>query len=456
MQNSARDMAVCAFRDRKGNVSAHLARLMVDREAPEQERALAEELALGALRRRATLEAVLGVFLDQPGKRLPGLVPEILYIALYQILFLNRVPDFAAVNEAVSQTIRSHHKRQSGLVNGVLRTVIRDISPPTVGKCPLSREVIPVGPEEYRTAKRPVFPCPTNEPAAYLAAAFSLPTVLAKRWLHRFGSPAKAVEVASHANVRAPLIVRVNRLKCDVGAAAAALAADGVASQPHENGLSLVITEHGKITSLGAFRDGLIQPQDPTATSVAPAIGVRPGDNVLDFCAAPGTKTTHLAELMDNQGTIVATDVSTEKLQRVEDNCLRHGVTIATTRLSPDLGSVDPESFDVVLADVPCSNTGVLARRAEARWRFNSETLAGLVKDQQLILSAASLFVRRGGKLLYSTCSIEPEECGELTANFLRRRSRFKLVKQKLTLPGGATDPTRWRDGGYVALFEAR
>ena len=264
----------------------------------------------------------------------------------------------------------------------------------------------------------------------------------------------KVAALGHNANARAPLVVRVNSLKTTVAGALAALADQGVDAIPHENSCSIVLAECPlPMTMLNAFKDGLFQPQDPTASTVAPACNVAGGMNVLDFCAAPGTKTTHLAELMCNRGSIVAADVSAEKLSLIESNCRRLGITIVSTILAERAGSLEPASFDVVLADVPCTNTGVLARRAEARWRFSEKALSRFVSDQKSIVSAASLFVRPGGKLVYSTCSIEPEEGPAVVRWLCKQYHGLRIDKETMTMPGAAETPARWHDGGYLAVI---
>jgi len=451
---SPRDIAVWALADRRGNVSASLDRLLSRGSFARADRALASELALGACRRRATLAAVARAYLADPDRRLPGALNQILHVAIYQLLFLTRVPQFAAVDEAVKQAVRHRHRRQSGLVNGLLRTVARNVSEICTGPVPLATDVLPVGPGAYRTFTQPVFPDPQVDPAGYIAEAYSLPPALATRWIGRFGSLAKAAEPATHANCRPPLILRVNALRTTADAVLDGLAHEGVSARRHANGTSIVVDEHTDVRRLAAFRDGLVQPQDPSATAVVDQ-AVRPaaGMNVLDFCAAPGTKTTHMAEVMGNSGSITAVDVSVARLEAVEYNCRRLGVTIVRTVLAEQVGSLEAGSFDAVLADVPCSNTGVLARRVEARWRFDQANLAKLVADQRLLLAAAGQFVKPGGRLIYSTCSIEPEECGEVARDFAARHGRFKIIDEKLTLPAGAEDPVAWTDGGYYAVF---
>ena len=451
---NARDVAVRALRDRGGNVTAHVDRF-AGSGAPAAEKALARELALGVLRRRATLDAVLGAFLRQADRRPPGPVQEILQVALYQLLFLDRIPDFAAVNEAVAQTGRFGHNRQSKFVNGVLRGITRELGAAEEG-LPPAADVIPTTPRGGRRIARAVFPAPDRDPGGYLAAAYSLPASLAGRWVDRFGGLAGALPIAIQADARAPLLVRPNSLKGSADDVLAALRGDGAQVQRHADGRCLVLEGVPNVKQMPALQAGLIQPQDATAAAVAPACGVKGGMNVLDFCAAPGTKTTHLAELMGNQGRIVALDVSAEKLSRIDDSCRRMGISIVTTMLAENLAQLPEASFDVALVDAPCSNTGVLARRAEARWRCDEKTLAALAADQQILAALAGRYVRPGGRLVYSTCSIEPEECGGLARALVRKNPRLKLIRDELTLPAGADEPPRWRDGGYTAIFDVR
>lgn len=463
MANDPRDIAVWALEDRNGNVSKRLAQLL-DRNTPgPADRSLARELALGVCRRRSTVRALLRAFMDDPDRRLPGVISEILMVGAYQLVFLDRIPDHAAINEAVEQAVRHRHKRQGGMVNGVLRTIARKVGEAVEEPAPLKRKAIPIDAGRHCMSDRPIFPDPAHDPTGYLAAAHSMPMPLASRWLTEFGSLGVAAEIASHANTRAPMILRVSPLADPSGDTAAAVEAvlaslreDGVEACAHENGRSVVLPRGSQFGELRAFREGWAQVQDPTATAVVDAAELRPGMRVLDFCAAPGTKTTHIAEEMRGDGEIVALDVSQDKLGRIEENCGRMGHTNVRTMLAEQAGSLEPESFDVVLADVPCTNTGVLARRAEARWRFSSKSLERAVRDQRDLMALAARFVRPGGRFVYSTCSIEPEENSGAVAWMAERAAGFELLHEKLTLPGGATTPERWRDGGHCAVFRRR
>ncbi len=450
---NARDLAVHALRDWNGNVSGRLDELLDRGQWSAPDRALARELALGVVRRRATLQAVLRAFLKDPARRLPAPLDEVLQVAVYQLLFLERVPNFAIVNEAVEQTTRFHHRRQSGLVNGVLRNLAREMGEPAnLSPTEFPRNAVPLSRTTWRPIGREILPDPNAQPGPYLADAFSLPQVLADRWAIRFGL-AKAADIAAHSAARPPLILRVNLLRSDPPAVLRSLADDHVQAVLHANGRSLVVRDWVNVRELRAFREGLVQPQDPTATSVVDAARPAPDSRVLDFCAAPGTKTTHLAEAMANRGEILAVDVSPDKIARIESGAQRMGATIVRALLAEQVGGLDPQSFDLALADVPCSNTGVLARRCEARWRFSPSTLGGIVRDQRTLLLLASSFVRKGGRLIYSTCSIEPEECDGVVRAVLRSGAKLSLEREHYTLPSGADDPTRWCDGGYYAIL---
>ena len=250
------------------------------------------------------------------------------------------------------------------------------------------------------------------------------------------------------------MIFRVNRLEASVEDTISSLAGEGLTARPHANGLSVVVEGPVKLSQLSAFADGWVQVQDPTATGVSIAAKPSSGMKVLDFCAAPGTKTTHLAELMDDRGAVVAVDVSSKKLARIESNCTRMGISIVRTMLAEQAGDMEAGSFDLALVDAPCSNTGVLARRPEAKWRFDPQKLRKLAQSQLFLVESAAKLVKAGGRLVYSTCSIEPEECSLLARSVAQRCRGLKLIDEELALPSGAADPTAWYDGGYYAVFQ--
>jgi 16S rRNA (cytosine967-C5)-methyltransferase len=219
---------------------------------------------------------------------------------------------------------------------------------------------------------------------------------------------------------------------------------------------------------LPGYEEGWFSVQDVTAMSVMPMMGLRPGMRVLDLCAGPGGKTTHIAELMGNEGTIVACDISREKLSLVESNCKRLGITIVRTCLAEQLEREMQEGgiFDAILVDVPCSNTGVLGRRVEARHLLKPVVIQRLMHTQEELLEKAAEYVREGGTLTYSTCSIEVGENENQVQNFLEKNKAFRLSEEQFTLPGYRmndsdssgtikdTNAPGGRDGGYATILK--
>jgi len=372
-------------------------------------------------------------------------------LGAYQLLFLERIPDFAAVDETVELVGRNALLR--GLINAVLRNIARSASPIMQGQPPIESNVLPITSKTYRRFDRTIFPNPDTNPLGYLAQAYSLPDELASRWLKSLGSLEEVIPIAIHCNSRPPLIVRVNSIKSDVKTVIERLKEKAISAEPHENGISVVILDNVNLQELDIFTEGLIQPQDPTASEVIASADIKPGMRVLDLCAAPGTKTTHIAELMQNQGEIIATDVNEEKLRPIRENCQRMGINIVQTLLADQVASLQPESFDFVLIDVPCSNTGVLARRPEARWRFSTKNLGKLTRDQHFLIELGSSMLKPGGRCVYSTCSLEPEENERVIKKFLSKHPSFNLIKENKILPAGADEPTKWHDGGYLAIL---
>ncbi|MCK5113606.1 MAG: methyltransferase domain-containing protein [Phycisphaerae bacterium] len=446
-------MATDALRDKNQNVSGRLKRLLSQASLSPADRGLARELTMGVVRTRGALDAVINAYLNQPNKKVPMPVRNILRVALYQILYLDRIPTFAAIDEAVNQT-KQFHKRQSGMVNGLLRSVDREIARVDIDPAAMPPEPDVVTTSQNQAWKFPkaIFPDPQSDPAEYVAAAWSMSLPLAQKWAERF-DPQQLMRIARGTCCTPPLTLRVNTLKATMQQALDGFQAAGISASVHNNGKSIVLNSGDLFGKLPDFAAGFYQPQDPTATAVVADMDLQPGMRVLDFCAAPGTKTTHMAERMQNEGTVIAADVDEYKIEKISSNAQRLGIDIITTMLAEQVGQLDPGSFDIVLADAPCSNTGVLARRPEAKWRFEADTIGPVVNTQQQILDMASIFVKPGGQLVYSICSIEPEE-GPHVAKSFAQRSGMKLCGEKPTLPAGADNPQAWCDGGYVATFK--
>lgn len=414
---SGRDLALMAlYRVDAEGAYASLALREVFRRHPadRRERALATELAYGAVRRLNTLDFVIGRFARRQPAEMDPWTRSILRLAAYQILYSERIPAYAAVAEAVSQAGR-HGRGLAGFVNAVLRALVRE------------RDAVP-------------FPSPEEDPVAHLSLVHSHPEWLVRRWLRRYGFEATR-RLLEHDNAPPPLVIRANRLRTDPAALAARLAAEGAAASPGRYlAEALVISSlQGSLEDLPSFRAGLFTIQDESSMLAARVLDPQPGELVIDMAAAPGGKTTHIAELMDDRGRIIACDVHPGRLELVRENCRRLGVT-AVEMVAAD-GRELPARYRGaarrVLVDAPCSGLGVLNRRPDARWRKRPEQIAGLAVLQGELMEAAAACLAPGGVLVYSTCTTEPEENDEVVARFLAAHPDFAPEPLDPFLPEG-------------------
>jgi len=404
------------------------------------DRRLAADLAYGVIRRLATLDAVLAAYSSRPIEQIDSGILQILRMGLYQILFQERVPTHAAVDEAVRLARATGKKHATGFVNAVLRTMARDLTLMEHPDPARPRKSFEINPGRACLFGRPVLPTPADV-APYLAASLSFPVWLVRRWLARFGT-SRTREFLSHANHLPPLFVRPNSFRISAEKLAERLREEKVDAAPSPSGRTLRLPPHTQVGHLRSFTEGLFQVQDDSSAAVAPFLDPRPDQRVLDLCAAPGGKTCHCAELMENRGQIIAVDASRRRLQRVVENMQRmdHSIIATVESDGADFAVQNPEKVDRVLLDAPCSNTGVLRRRVEVRWRLGDKPLAALAHKQRDLLRAALRALKPGGVLVYSTCSLEPEENGELVASVLRGRPGFTRDAEEATLPS--------RDGG--------
>ncbi len=436
---------------------------------PRRAQGFFRHLVLGVARHRATLDRVLEEVSGRARREQAPGVWEILRHGAYQMLMLSGVPDHAVVSQCVDLArAGAGGVRAGGFVNGVLRGLQRarvglvaesgeregrSPSPGEPTSPPVRRAIpLPDRPGWFVLLDRDVLPDPERQPDSYLAAAYSYPLWFARRRLSALGFPG-AARVLAAGNATPPIALRVNRLRSTEEETRTSLEADGVRVEPGAVPGSLRVSRGGDPGRLDAVRRGLVSIQDESAQEAAPLLAPRAGDAVLDLCAAPGGKTVHCADLMGNEGRILALDRSPGGTVKVRETCERLGVRIAEARCadaaSPDAAAQIPAgSFDRVLLDAPCSNTGVLRRRVEARWRAGPDGIRELGRAQESLLAVAARAARPGGRVLYSVCSIEPEEGPGMAALGAGPGGMgLRLLEERLRLPGGT-------DGGYLALFE--
>ncbi len=412
---------------------------------PEDKR-LAADLAYGVIRRKATLDAVLAAYADRNLSLIEGVVRDVLRLGVYQILFHERVPDHAAVDEAVSLIRATGHGRSSGFVNAILRNVVREATFIDAPDPTRPRHSFVLTPGRACRFERAVLPPPADL-GAWMAVVLSYPEWLVRRWLARYGTT-RARAMLEAANLPPPLFVRANTLRIDIEGLRARLAAEGADAVSSPSGRTLRLPPRVQPAALPSFQQGLCIVQDDAGAAVAPFLDPHPGESVLDLCAAPGGKTTHCAALMQNSGRILAVDISARRLRRVSENAGRAGVSIITAveGNGADVAVRHRREFDRVLIDAPCLNTGVLRRRVEARWRLGDRPLADLARIQRELLRAGLEAVKPGGALVYSTCSLEPEENEDLVRHVLPGAPACRLDKEIHLLPSGEGG-----DGCYMA-----
>jgi len=369
--------------------------------------ALTTELVYGVLRRRMWLDHLIGSFSSRPLKEIDFALLLILRLAVYQILFLDRVPDHAAVNEAVrsARTVARGGRTGAAFVNGLLRTMIR------------KRSRIPAPPDPARA----------KDPAAALALSGSHPEWLVRRWVGRFGLEETQRLIAA-ANAPASQALRANRLRTTSSDLAARLSAEGVRTRPSAVLPDFLIVEEGSPQRTRAFDEGLFYIQDEAAGLVVAMVGATARMTILDACAAPGGKATALAEMLGAEGLVVAGDRHPARLRLLTQNAKRLGVRCAI--VAADMAAAPPlrpeARFDAVLVDAPCSGTGVIRRHPELRYRLSPEDLPRFTAIQSSLLARGAALVRPGGALVYAVCSLEPEEGSERIQALLASHPEFR------------------------------
>ena len=387
------------------------------------DRALCQELAYGAVRWQATLDWLIARKTE--GRKQNAGIQSLLRLGLYQIFWLDRIPPHAAAHETVELAKTEGFGPKSGFINAILRGYLR----------------------EFETTKDLLVALKTSDPAL----GSSHPQWLFEIWQKRFGQEPSS-QLAKWNNIPPKTFARANTMKTDAGKLIETWRAEGVEYDfvrrdfLSEN-TAFELKSHPPLASLESFRNGWFYVQDP-GTLLAPLeLAPKAGETILDLCAAPGGKTAFIAQLMDNTGRIVACDVSEERLQLIRENCQRLGITCVETLPNSKLAALNVK-FDKVLIDAPCSNTGVLRRRVDLRWRVTADEIARLQKAQLDLLHFAADQLKPGGVLVYSTCSLEPEENTDVIREFISSHPNFKMERQRELLP--FADQV---DGAYVSCL---
>ncbi|MDR7483831.1 MAG: 16S rRNA (cytosine(967)-C(5))-methyltransferase RsmB [Armatimonadota bacterium] len=373
------------------------------------DRALATAITLGVLRHRERLDFALRHVLTRPLEDLPAAIRTILRMGAFQLLDMDRIPPAAAVSESVTLARRHGHQGTARLVNAVLRRLAHDGPPPP--------------------------PDVARDPVGHLSVVCSHPRWLIERWVVRYGFDDAAA--MAHATLQpAPSVLRVNTLRTTREDLLGALRACGLEA---EAGLvdEAVRVRGSLLQRLPLIDDGLCLVQDEGAMLVSLACAPQPGQVVIDACAAPGGKTTHLAALMGNRGRLIACDVHPRKLQTLARRASTMGATCVEAHHldAREIGARWPDAADVVVVDAPCSGLGTIRRRPEIKWRTQEADLPRHAALQRAILDGAARAVRPGGILVYSVCSLEPEEGPQVVAAFLADHPAFARTPMPPSFP---------------------
>ncbi len=410
-----------AGRPARAEVLLHQAFLIYSLDS--RDRRLVTELVYGVIRNLVTLDYSLSFYINDPRKVQPE-IRNILRLAAYQILYLDKIPPRAAVDEAVEQAKGLSGGKGTGaggFVNAVLRNMLRE-------------------PEKVK------FPDPEKEPADYLSIKLSYPKWLVKRWTERFGfEGAKALMEAG--NERPPLVVRANAPGTSREALAEIFGKAGIQTTPGRYAPdALVVRSHMPVTELPGYADGIFSVQDEAAQLVSTLVAAEPGEFVLDACAAPGGKSAHLSSISSRltgsgQGAhIVSMDISLDKLAVLKENSLRLKAPNIFPVAADAAGKLPFRAgcFDRILLDAPCTALGIVRRRPEIKYARKPADIARMAQMQLSMLEDVSGLLKPGGVLVYSVCSTEPEEGEGVVEKFLSRHAEFTLDDPRPFLPGAA------------------
>ena len=392
-----------------------------------RDKRLVTELTYGTLENRIRLDYMLDFFLER--KDIEPMVRDILRLGVYQLFFLDKVPQSAAVDESVKLTRAKDREAFTGLVNAVLRNMLRE---------PL----------------RVQYPSPRTEPARYLSVTYSLPLWMAERFIACFGE-AEALAIAQYKPEERAVTVRPNLERTSVEAFEGFLKRRYLRTKPGIVPGAYRVEQPGDLTQEPEYQKGLFSIQGESALLAAQAVGVQPGWTVLDACAAPGGKTAVLAEAMRGSGRVHAWDVHEHRVALLRAMAARlHVDNVRPAQRDAAVFRQDVEgTMDAVLVDAPCSGLGVMLNKPDVKYRQTPESVASLVVLQREILDACCRYVRPGGVLVYATCSILPEENQEQVAGFLARHPEFAPDALAPLLP----EALRARaQGGELQLFAHR
>ncbi len=393
---------------------------------PKQDRAFITRVCEGTLEYQITIDYILNQFSKVKTDKMKPVIREILRCSVYQLRYMDSVPDSAVCNEAVKLAQKKGFYNLKAFVNGVLRTVARQID-------------------------QVAYP-DKSDLEAYLSVKYSMPDFLVRRWVREYGEATTEKILEDFLRER-PLTVRCRQHRTDQEATLESIRAQGIQVEPAPYlDYAFYLSGYNHILTIQAFLEGKIQVQDVSSMLVAEVAAPKKGDQIFDLCAAPGGKSLHLADKMEGYGMVDARDLTEFKVEMIQENIARAEVINVQARcMDATVLDVDSEDeADIVLADVPCSGYGVIGKKPDIKYRMTPSKQEEIVILQRKILDRAAKYVKRGGTLVYSTCTIAREENQENVAWFLENYP-FEAVDLNPNLPGELQGETT--SEGYLQLL---
>ncbi|WPC40737.1 16S rRNA (cytosine(967)-C(5))-methyltransferase RsmB [Clostridium sp. JS66] len=389
----------------------------------DKDKALVTEIVYGTLKYKYTIDTILNYYIKSGLKKLDVDILNILRISIYQIRYLDKIPEFAVVNEAVELAKRKAVKT-ARLVNGVLRSYLRSNNIDYYNK---------------------------NSDIEKMCFDYSFPKWMVSLFSNQYGKE-ETKKILQGLNEVPAITVRVNNLKTNYEEAWEELKKNGYDIEEGKVCPEAIIINRGRnIENNPLFKNGLITVQDESAMMVAPSMELKENMTVLDLCSAPGGKTCHIAELTNNQGKIFAFDIHENKLPLIKENAKRLGITNVKcgTLDASKYMDIYEEKGDRVLIDVPCSGLGIIRKKPEIKWNKDKESLESLVKIQKTIMLNAAKYVKKNGKLIYATCTLNKEENEENIKWFIKKRPDFQIEP----IYYGKLDNIIYHNEGYITIL---
>lgn len=427
---TARELALKILYDiqiNKAYTNIELKKQLDKTEMSQVDKSFVTELVYGVIKWRLNIDWIIEQLSSVKLRKISPWIINILRLGIYQIKFLEKVPASAAVNESVKLSKKYGHAGSIRYVNGLLRKFNENRNDVTY-------------PDEKDSIK-------------YLSVVYSHPEWMVKKWIDKFGFEFTK-NLCNANNCIPPLSTRVNTLKTDINGLKQALINENVEV---EDGLyfddAVLIKPNESISNLESFKGGLFQIQDESSMLAGEIADPLPGHIVIDVCAAPGGKSTHLAQIMKNQGKIISRDIHQHKIDLIRNNAKRLGIEIIDAGVF-DASNIDPRLIDVcdrVLVDAPCSGLGIIRRKPDIKWNKQNENKSELIELQKRILKISSKYVRRNGALIYSTCTIEEDENIDVVKDFLKNNSNFYLADISKHVPDKLQKDTCRQ--GYIQIY---